>query len=122
MRLERSVAPPNSLLLVVSSDEPAIPASMRGSLIASTNTCIAVGTRNELDGETMIALTDESLSNATKLTRAFEGTLDVEYGAVAVTDIYYEPYLKLTWSAPTVAVTIWVNDTKEPDIVMFKLR
>ena len=122
MRIEHSAAPPNSLVLLVTSDDPAIPQSMQGTLATATDTCIAVGTLNELDGETSVALTDEPPSEEAGLTRKLTATLDVENGFVAVSDVYAERYLELPWTRSTLEVSVWVNDVTEPDVVLFELH
>src|SRR4051812_3608583 len=50
------IAPPNSLILVVGSNQPEIPRSFGNSVIASTSSCVAVGCRSESDGPTRFLL------------------------------------------------------------------
>jgi hypothetical protein len=52
MAKSAKIAPPHSLILIADPTEGAIPATMSGSLIAATDTCIAVGCRSDADGDT----------------------------------------------------------------------
>lgn len=56
MAVSTRVAPPNSLVLIEDSSGSDIPTSMNQSLIAATDSCIAIGCRAEDDGETEIVL------------------------------------------------------------------
>ena len=88
----------------------------------ATDTCVAVGTLNELDGETIIALTDESPFEGAGLTRRLEARLDVVNGSVSIRNVYDEPYLELPWTASSLVVSVWVNDAAEPSLVLFELQ
>ena len=70
-----TLAPPNSLLLVMDHTAGQIPESMRGSAIAFTSTCIAIGTLSETAGSTRVAL-DNASSAQPNGTIAFDGVLD----------------------------------------------
>ena len=56
MKYDVSVAPPNSIILVVGSASAEPPESMTGGLTSATSTCVAIGTLNEFDGETSVKI------------------------------------------------------------------
>jgi hypothetical protein len=51
-----TVAAPNALLLVMGQPGRKIPESMGGAGIASTDSCIAIGCKADVDGETKVVL------------------------------------------------------------------
>src|SRR5262249_20240511 len=83
MTLTTRVAPPNSLILVEDSNGGDVPTSMNQSLIIATDSCIAVGCRAEVDGETEITLGYcSSVDTGDRL--AFEGLLQTPSRKVVV--------------------------------------
>ena len=73
MRLAVTLAPKNSLILVMDRAVGVIPEAMTGRLIVATPTCIAVGTKSEHDGETSISLSDEAASSEGGSNPRFDG-------------------------------------------------
>ena len=59
MKLECSVSAPNSVILLGDSESADVPKMLDKSIVSATDTCVAIGTLMELDGETRILLTDE---------------------------------------------------------------
>jgi hypothetical protein len=119
--LEATVRPPNSLILVVSSNDPEVPESLNGLLVVSTASCVAVGTFSELDGETTVVLTDDRSSNRVTnkpLNCAFSGSLDCATGFVCLESVDGEVYLELSCSPGQIDVTVWVNDPNEPSLIV----
>lgn len=117
MTTSAKVAPPNSLVLITDSGGGEIPASMAGSLIAATSSCIAVGCRSESDGETAFTLgfaRDVNPSYAP----FFEGKLATPNRKIVLRSVIGQTILEQQVSGWETTIQIWVNDTKEPDSVV----
>ncbi len=121
-RSEISVTAPNSLLLVTTSDQPEIPASMDGRLIASTSTTVAVGTLSESDGQTVVWLTDETPNQESEgVQLVYEGRLEGGLGFVRVIDVRGKAYLEWGDVPESFRLRIWANDPSEPDLVVVEI-
>ena len=119
---EITVRPPNSLVLVVTARDPEIPDSMHGELVASTATCIAIGTLNELDGETTIRLTSATASDGEDTLRlVFERTLDNPSGFVRVVSVNGDVYIEQPSAGRSIPISIFANDSTEPDIIVIEI-
>ena len=120
-RSEISVTAPNSLLLVTTSDQPEIPESMDGRLIASTSTTV-VGTLSESDGQTVVWLTDETPDQESDgVQLVYEGKLEGDGGSVRVIDVCGKAYLKWGDVPESFRLRIWANDPSEPDLVVVEI-
>lgn len=108
------VVPPNSLILVEDSNGGDIPTSMNRSLVAATNSCIAVGCRTEVDGETEINF--EHCSNIdTGDQLEFEGLLQTPSRKIVVRTTHGVTLLEMPVAATETKLRIWANDPNEPD-------
>ena len=122
-RSEISVSAPNSLLLVTTSEQPEIPASMDARLIASTSTTVAVGTLSESDGQTVVRLTDEMPDQESEgVQLVYEGRLEGGLGFVRVINVRGEAYLEWGDVLESFRLRIWANDPSEPDLVVVEIR
>ena len=119
MKTQASFAPKNSLILVLDPSAGDIPNSMARQLVASTPSCIAVGTMSASDGETMVVLTDDKqcLDFNPTMQRVFEGFIDTPRMEVSVCTVDIEPILSLRVSAKRTGVEVWVNHEREPNRV-----
>jgi hypothetical protein len=132
MTVQRArVAAPNSLVLIWGSAEVDVPETLDGALVAATPSCIAVGTRSEADGETIIELSagrDSDLiagydpQAREHLLPAFDGELSTPSGDVSVGDITGETYLSIPVGGESVRIRIWTNDASEPDLIWIEAR
>ena len=119
MRVETKISPPNSIVLIMDAVTGQPPETFGGALIATTATCIAVGTLSEQEGETTVLLSDESTyEDPTCQILAYEGSLTVLGGEVSVMTALNNVILKLPVQARDVWVRVWVNDKSEPDRVV----
>jgi hypothetical protein len=95
-----------------------VPESMGPSLVASTRSCVAVGTLSEVDGETTISLrSDMGEDGDQSATLAFDGEIETSGGRVAVCTTRLETILELTVGGERARVRIWVNHPIEPDAI-----
>jgi hypothetical protein len=109
------IAPRNSLLLIMDPAVGEIPESMDGGLVAVTSSCVAVGTRSEVDGETLISLSDEASQAETSLFCVFHSHLDTPTRRIAVCSVSNEALLHAGVAGSRTALQIWVNHQSEPD-------
>lgn len=111
------IAPPNSLILIEDPSGGQIPASMKGSLIASTDFCIAVGCRSDTDGET-----EFTLGKAHDVDPGdhpvFQGILKTPSLRITLKSVVGQTILEAPVSHRETMVRIWVNDPSEPDRVI----
>jgi hypothetical protein len=121
---ETRIAPKNSLVLIMDPTIGDVPESMHGSLVAATSSCVAVGTRSELDGETRISISDEPLATecASEQYTVFDGLLDTPSKRVSVCTVHDQPIMALDVPGTTTRVQIWANHDSEPDDIRIVVR
>jgi hypothetical protein len=117
--LATQLSPPNSLVLIVASEHPDIPI-LDGVLVASTDTCIAVGTLMELDGETEVRITDGQ-ERTSGLEAAFEAALRTDEGFIAVRTVDGREVLRHEVAGKSQQIRVWVSDASEPDKIVLEL-
>ena len=107
---------PNSLLLVMDPVHGVIPESMAGGLVATTDSCLAVGTLSEADGPTTLEVVDvgEFPGVAEGSWVAWEGSLVTSSGQLAVMDVLGQVLASRNVGADVI-VRLVVNDASEPD-------
>jgi hypothetical protein len=110
------IAPPNSVVLVVGSDDAEIPTSMGSALISASPSCIAVGCLAADDGETEFAL-GSALEVDPGGQPVFVGTLEAPKHAVAIRSVLGHTILETPVRRTHATVRIWVNHPSEPDAV-----
>lgn len=120
---EITVAPPNSVLLVVTAATPDIPEAMEGQLVTATSTSVAIGTLSAVDGPTTARLTDdEPATDDEALELVFNGTLRNLGGSVRICSVSLNTYLEKKHDSATIALKIWANDPMEPDLIVVQAR
>lgn len=117
MAVSTRIAPPNSLILIEDSNGGDVPTSMNRSLIVATESCIAVGCRCEVDGETEIML--EHCSNVdTGDVLEFEGRLRTPSRRITIRTTHDVTLLEMPVAGTMTTLRIWVNDPTEPDRII----
>lgn len=115
MKKEILLAVPNSVIFVADRDVGETPQDIGDSLVASTSSCIAVGTLCQIDGETLILLYDEPANSDSMAGLVFDGFLDTPSGQVCIFSVLDERLLESNITGPRCRVQVWVNDESEPD-------
>jgi hypothetical protein len=111
------VAPLHSLILIVDPSGGEIPATMSGSLIASTDSCIAVGCRSDVDGDTEFTL-GETGDVSPGSEPAFQGRLKTPNRRVTLRTVTGQTILETPLLQQETMVRVWTNDPSEPDQVV----
>ncbi|MBL0729591.1 hypothetical protein [Piscinibacter sp. HJYY11] len=118
MKKSISASLPNSLVLVMdyASGEP--PEVMGETLVASSGSCLAIGTLAEQSGETEFLLTDEidAVEHST-MHLAFDGHIEVTSGEVSLVSVLNQPLVTLPVSSSSVRVRVLANDMEEPNCI-----
>lgn len=110
-------APANSLILIADLDGGEIPASMSGSSVASTDSCIAVGCRSDVDGDTEFTLgqiPDVDPGHPP----VFQGQLRTPNLKVVFRTVAGQTILETPVARRETTVRVWTNDPSEPDQVI----
>jgi hypothetical protein len=115
MRIETKIAVPYSLMFLMDPQHGQTPENMRGSLIAATTSCVAIGTFPDSEGETKIVLTNERGTKDQPFLLVFDGTIQMPNGEVSVCTALNEALLTLKLETKQCRVNIWVNSTETPD-------
>src|SRR3954454_24914334 len=115
MHLAVTLAPRNSLILVMDRIVGAVPETMAGGLVAATPTCIAVGTKSEHDGETSISLSDEAMSSRSGSNPRYDGVLKTPSRHLSVCSVLDEVLLEMSVPSDATRVQVLANDAAEPD-------
>lgn len=111
------IAPPNSLVLIVDASGGVVPASMSGSLIASTDSCIAVGCRSDVDGDTEFKLGQASEVDPGGQP-VFLGRLRTPSLKVVLQTVTGQAILESSVTQRETTIRVWANDPVEPDQVI----
>jgi len=111
------LAPPNSLILILDPQGAEIPATTKGELISSTETCIAVGCMSEDDGETELTL-GEAKAVDPGYAPTLEKRISTPTRKLTVQSVHGVTLLETHVPSQSAAVQVWVNDAHEPDKVV----
>jgi hypothetical protein len=114
MKHEIQIKPPNSVVLIMDYAAGVIPESMAGKLVASTSSCIAVGTLSEADGLTRISISDQTPTDVTE-SPIFDGVLDTPNRHLSVCSAHNEALMVIPVGGGKTSVRIWANHPFEPD-------
>lgn len=114
------VSPPNSVVLVSDALEFEVPKEMGRALVAATASCLAVGTRAPVDGETELYLCSRSQSGEPTGVLVFDGDVETASGSLVVSSVFGEEWLRAS-TGPRARVRARVNDASEPDVVCIEV-
>ena len=112
-----SLSPPNAILFVFdpSHGDVRVPEYIEGRLTAGNETCVSVGTRAEVDGETVVSLgRRRDAGDLTKLEKVFEGRVETPGRKIAVVTSEFQPILHLAVPDSAAKISIWVDDNRNP--------
>ena len=114
-----TIAPPNSLILVMDHATGLLPDSLNDSLITATDTCVAIGTRAECDGETDVYIGSDPIvvSSDVNLKEAYHGTIATSSGVLTICDVYNDRILDWEIGELSCSISVFVNDSAEPSII-----
>jgi hypothetical protein len=117
MKLSTRLAPQNSLLLIMDHAFGEVPESMGGNLVAFTNSCVALGTLAQHDGETTVMLAD-ALDEDARGEIVFDGVLETPSRELSVCDVTDAKLLTLDVAWLRTRVQVFANDLREPDEIV----
>jgi len=118
--MEARLAPPHSIIFVYDpSGAVEVPDDIGAGLVSATDSCVAVGTLAEMDGETTIRLAPDFAAPEGEI--AFEGTIKTPGGTVAINTSLGEQVVAIP-VGPAAHITVWANDASEPDLILVRAR
>lgn len=108
------VRPPYSVVFV-GDRESSVPATTAGSLVSATNTCLAIGTRSDVDGPTRVRLIDatDEVADVPQV-KAFDGTLAAKSHELTIASVDGHVYLRRELDDPSIGLKVYVDDETEP--------
>lgn len=121
MVVKISLAPPNSLILIVGAEKYEVPSSMKGAAIAQTLSCIAVGSLSEIDGQTSIVLKKIGDSEP-QFAPSFSGFIDTPSCLIEVKTVLGKTLLQMPVQDTKTKIVIWTNDRFEPDEIIIGIE
>ncbi|MBO0839805.1 MAG: hypothetical protein J2O49_03160 [Sciscionella sp.] len=121
MKLQTTLRAPHSLLLVVSTDKPEIPATIESNSIAvHTSTCVAIGTVAEDDDDVTVVLGDELVLDD-QMSLIAEVVLDTNDGFIAVETVLGDRLLNVPVASAQCGIRIRASNTHEPDRILIEV-
>ena len=117
MRTDISLAPRNSLVLVMDHSYGEVPESMGERSIAFNESCVAVGTLSEQDGTTETTLSDEA-DVPPDCNLIFDGTVVTPSMKLSVCAVNDEVLLSIPTSSGESKLRIYSNDGTEPNKIV----
>jgi hypothetical protein len=110
------VAVPNGVIFITDSRGGTPPTPVRGAMVLSTPSCVAVGCMIDSEGLTDIRVADgEPRSSGLPL---FQGSLETPSRAIVVWAVGGEKLLEADVANVVTQLRIWVNHPTEPDEVV----
>jgi hypothetical protein len=107
---------PNSVILVMDPNFGVPPKSMDGVLISATDTCIAIGTIPEQDGEATIVLSDDPTSITSSGTLlVFDGLVRTPARTIAVSSVLDERLLEMRVGEGVTRIRVWASHELWPN-------
>jgi hypothetical protein len=113
---------PNSVVLVMDQAIGVIPDSMKGKLIATSPSSIAVGTVSEIDQMVEIDWTDESLEIDEQMQCVISSSIATPNWEVGLCSVHHEKLLSVKVQGEVSDVEVWVNHVAEPDRIIIAVR
>ena len=112
-----TLCPPNAILFVFdrTNHNVSVPEYIDGQLIASTDTCLSVGTQDAVDGDTTISL--ERLHKGASANiphKVFTGRLRTPGRKIAVVTSEGQIVLEQDVEGEIARVEIWTDDLRNP--------
>ena len=106
-----SATPAHSLILIMDSKSKNVPLTLGGGLFGQTDTCIAVGCRSEVDGETNIST---GLPECLTGFRSKQFIISTESNKIITCDIYGAVYLYIECDTARSEIAVYYDDLFEP--------
>ena len=117
MRQVAHIRPVNSLIFVSDANGGEAPIPVRGAMVWSTPSCVAIVCYPEQDGPTEVTLDRGSEVDAGQ-PPIFEGHLEVPNGEVVVSTVEGKTVLEMTIEERLPRLRIWTNHSQWPDKVV----
>jgi len=119
--VETSVAPPNSIVFVVDPTHVSVvPEDTGVALVTATDSCVAIGTREQASGETRIRL--ETASGDLEGSVVFQGLLETPGRKVAVETSELDRLVAIDVENASTHIKVWVDDDSEPSSITIQLK
>ena len=115
MTQEIRIAPQNSLVLVMDPSVGEVPESMKGKPIASTRSCVAIGTLSEQDGETLISLSTDPAAVTPGEVLRFDGPIVTPSRRLSISTVVGIQLLAMDVPHSRARIRVWTNHETEPD-------
>ena len=123
MKKEITIAPPNSLVLLMDYENGEIPEGFNGGLISSTSSCVAIGTLPEIDGLTYLKLSDDTpCLESKKMTLIFDGTIYLGGTEISLCTSENQVLISLKVRSGKNRVEIYANDKLVPDRIFIFIK
>jgi hypothetical protein len=114
------VAVPNGVIFITDSRGGTPPVPVRGAMVLSTPSCVAVGCMIDCEGLTDIRVTDgEPQFSSLPL---FQGSLETPSRAIVIWAVGGEKLLEVDVAREVTQLRIWVNHPTEPDEVVIGIE
>lgn len=122
MKQSITMRPSNSLIFIMDYSFGKLPEFMSGNLVAFTDSCVAIGTLSEVDGETTIVVTDSLLDVQSTERLVFDGVVATQGGELSVCSTTNEKLLTVKRSNRNIHVKVFANDASEPDKIVVLIQ
>jgi len=108
---------PNSMVALMDQNKLGdIPTKLGPNRLAASRSCVVIGTQANMDGDTLITLTD-AVATAPPGDPVFDGTLETPTKHLVAFSILLEPVLQLDVPSTAVRLRIWKNHPTHPTLI-----
>ncbi|MFN8524647.1 MAG: hypothetical protein U0821_16240 [Chloroflexota bacterium] len=109
MIAEAVIRPPYSIIVLEGTGTIDVPPLPWGTMVASTPTCIILGTLCEVDGETLVQVADEHAA-VEELQKIFVGDFNTTGSVLRVMSAEGDAYLEVAVPQPRLSLDIFADD------------
>ena len=121
MRIDVKARPPGSFVIITDDMDAEIPEfDTRPHRLWWNEWCIGVGTRADVDGETVLHIADKWVAPVGEL--VFDGYIESPHRNVTVSDANLVEYGAVTVMNSKAHIRVWTNHPREPDEIFIAIE
>lgn len=110
---------PNAFVFLMDYVSGYPPSSFANALVATTDTCVAVGALPDSEGETSIAVVLGAFEPAEKLSLRYEGVLHVKGPYLSLVNAMNQELGSIRFDSANANVQVWTDDPRVPSRIVF---
>lgn len=123
--METKLLIPNAIVFLYDLTAPSIqiPEYKEDTIVSYNKSCISIGTQSDVDGEVTLKLSEKiNIADKDHCEKIFNGEVDTSGKKLAISTSEVEGVLEISVKTSKTPITIWVDDTKFPSLVLIEVE